>query len=336
MANITDVAKLAGVSPGTVSKYLNNADGLREPNRLAIEAAIEKLQYTPNLLARNLRINSSSTIAVVAQEITNPFHALLYNTVRKCAQKNNYSVVLYSVDDIKGNIAGMFGQIPVKYFSGILLCYLIDMPQAYSFALANQSVPTVVISNDLHLSEAHPDICSVYIDIKKGIMDVVDHLVGLDMRKIAFLSSATDQPEFEPKMAGFLQALNQHGLEPANIVYPNHEFSAMAGYELASQLLECDEMPDAVIVGSDIMAMGVMRCLADHGIQVPRDLLLASCDNIMLSSVYCPALTTVNLPIEEASSKACQLLLDQISKKPLPGGVTQFSTQLVVRETTNR
>lgn len=335
LANIRDVAKLAGVSPSTVSKYLNNPKLLRESNMKAVQSAIHKLNYTPNLLARNLRVQSSRTIAVVTQEIGNPFHATMYNRIRRDAQEYGYSVVLYSVSDVDGDIAAMFGAVPASYYSGMILCYLIDVPQAYEFALAHANVPSVVLSNNLYFTQAYPSVSSVFIDVKEGVFQAVEHLAGLGMRRIAFLGSAVRHPDLEPKIAGFRQALNRYGLQPFGILHLHQEFSVTAGYQLAEKLLGGQELPDAVMVDSDIIGMGAMRCLADHHIRVPQDMLLASCDDIELSSVYCPAFTTVHLPIEEASSAACALLLERIGKKPRRE-VPRFGASLVVRETTAR
>ncbi len=119
MAVIKDVAKLAGVSPSTVSKYLNNPNSLREMNRIAIEHAIEQLNYTPNLFARHLRVQNSHTIAIVAQEITNPFHATIYNTIRKIALQQNYSVILYSIDNVDGELSSLLDSLPLNFLVGL-------------------------------------------------------------------------------------------------------------------------------------------------------------------------------------------------------------------------
>ena len=146
MAVIKDVAKLAGVSVGTVSKYLNTPELLREDKRAAVEDAIQKLNYKPNLFARNLRVQDSKTIAVIAQEIRNPFHAALFNTIRKEAMKYNYSVVLYSLNDVNGNFDTLFETLPIHYFSGVISCYFHDMEQSIVFAKRHDKVPMVIMT----------------------------------------------------------------------------------------------------------------------------------------------------------------------------------------------
>ena len=147
VAVIKDVAKLAGVSVGTVSKYLNTPELLKEEKREAVEDAIKKLNYKPNLFARNLRVQDSKTIAVIAQEIRNPFHAALFNTIRREAMEYNYSVVLYSINDVNRSIDKLFESLPVHYFSGLILCYFHDMEQSISFAKRHDKVPMVIMSN---------------------------------------------------------------------------------------------------------------------------------------------------------------------------------------------
>lgn len=334
MATIKDVAKLAGVSSSTVSKYLNNPEAMKAENYLLVENAVKKLNYTPNLLARSLRVNSSRTIAVIAQEITNPFHATLYNIIRKEAQKSGYSVVLYSASDIDGNLDDIFGPVPISYFSGVIIAYLTDILQSYDFAISNINVPSVVLSNDLGVSKAYPSVTSVYLDIKAGIIQAVEHLISLGMRKIAFLGSTTNPPELEPKLSAFLDTLEKHNLKPCHIINSKQDYTAASGYHSVENLLRMKSLPDAIVVASDIMTLGAMRCLADYGLSIPEDMLLVSCDDTILSSMASPAWTSVCLPVEDASSKACELLIGQIKKQPVEGQVVSFNTNLIVRETT--
>jgi DNA-binding LacI/PurR family transcriptional regulator len=329
------VAKLAGVSSGTVSKYFNNPHAMKLTSYQKVEDAVKKLNYTPNLLARNLRVNNSRTIAVIAQEITNPFHATLYNTIRKEAQKYGYSVVLYSASDIDGDLKAIFGSVPANYFSGVIIGYMTDILQSYDFAKSN-NVPLVILSNDLNISKTHSDITSVYIDIKSGIAQAVEHLIDLGMRKIAFLGSAKSLQELEPKLSAFKETLIRYNIEPYHIISSKQDFTALSGYQSAKQLIKKAAMPDAIMVASDIMAIGAMRALAECAIHVPTDVLLVSCDDTVLSAMSTPAMTTVHLPIEEASKKAYALLMEQIEKKQSEGQIISFDTTLVVRETTRR
>ncbi len=338
MTTIQDVAKLAGVSPSTVSKFFNNPGAVKPANYQSIERAVKKLNYTPNMLARNLRVQNSRTVAVIAQEITNPFHAVLYNTIRKKAETCGYSVVLYSASDVGGRLSELFGSFPVSYFSGVIVCYLTDMIQSYDFAMSHPTVPSVVFSNNRDLTQAYPNTASVLIDVKAGVMRAAEHLIGLGMKEIAFLGSSTSHPEHEPKLAAFREVLQKHGLPLSHILNANQDFTALSGYQSAQRLLSMAELPDAIVVASDIMAVGVMRCLTDNGISVPRDILLASCDDIALAAMYAPALTTVRLPIEAASARACELLVELIEKRrPVSDSMVEFfDTELIIRETTRR
>ncbi len=334
MVVIKDVAKLAGVSAGTVSKYLNNPLALKESTRTAVEDAIQKLNYIPNLFARNLRVQSARTIAVIAQEISNPFHATIYNTIRKEALKENYSVILYSIDDVDGNLESLLASLPLHYFSGVIICYFHNMDLSFDFARSNPDMPIVVLNNDIKYEEIHKGFQSIYVDFASGIAAATEHLVGLGKRNIAYIGCQTKNTLAEPKLSGFMRVMKRHNLAPHSITHLHKEYSAKTGYESAKIVLEKAERPDAILVDTDIMAIGVMRCLADYGIKVPEDIMLAGFDDIDFSSVYCPALTTVHVPIKEVSVEAFHLLMDQIVNKNCDIKTVHYETNLIVRETT--
>ncbi len=333
MAVIKDVAKLAGVSPSTVSKYLNNPDSLREKNRAAIEYAIHKLNYSPNIFARNLRIQNSRTIAVVAQEITNPFHAKIYNTIRKIALTENYSVILYSINDVDGDLTSLLDSMPVNYFSGIIVCYFHDMDKSIHFALDNKSMPFVIMSNVPYYGNS-ANIRIVFGDFGAGIEKIADYLIELGNKKIAYVGCMTRNPEIEPKYNGFMRAMNRAGLQPHSVVRLHKEYRAETGYESARIILSEDVLPDAILVDNDIMAMGVLRYLEEQGIDIPKEIMVTGFDDIAMSSFYCPALTTAHVQIEEMSIKAFNLLLEMMEGDIEGNEIPHFIPEIVIRETT--
>lgn len=334
MAVIKDVAKLAGVSVGTVSKYLNSPESLRENKRIVVEDAIKKLNYTPNLFARNLRVQSSRTIAVIAQEISNPFHATLYNTIRKEALKYNYSVVLYSVNDVDGDINSLFKTLPIRYYSGIILCYFHDMEKSLDFAKMHNDVPTVIMSNDSRYFEEYDSRKIVYSDFGSGIKKACRYLVDLGNKQIAYVGCMTKANGREPKYRSFQKAMTEMKMEPHSVVRLQKEYTMETGYESAELILQHDTLPDAILVDTDIMAVGVLRCLKDHKLKVPEDLMITGFDDIAISSYSCPALTTLHVPIEEMSVKAVQRLILQIDNQEVEVEDEEFNIELVVRETT--
>ncbi|RHR32318.1 LacI family transcriptional regulator [Clostridium sp. AF19-22AC] len=334
VAVIKDVAKLAGVSVGTVSKYLNTPELLREDKREAVEDAIQKLNYRPNLFARNLRVQDSKTIAVIAQEIRNPFHAALFNTIRKEAMKYNYSVVLYSINDVNGNIDTLFESLPLHYFSGLVLCYFHDMEQSIAFAKRHDKVPMVIMSNSDRYFNEYDSAKIIHADFTLGIEKICEYLISRGNKNIAYIGCKTKDTAHEPKLKGFLMTMEKYGLKPHSITRLEKEYTMETGYESAGQILKCDTLPDAILSDTDIMAVGALNCLRDHNIKVPDDLMLASCDNIEFARYCCPRLTTVNVPIEAMSIKAVELLVAQMEDKPHLSTGTSFELELIIREST--
>lgn len=334
MAVIKDVAKLAGVSVGTVSKYLNTPELLREEKRAAVEDAIQKLNYRPNLFARNLRVQDSKTIAVIAQEIRNPFHAALFNTIRKEAIKYNYSVVLYSINDVDGNIDTLFESLPIHYFSGIITCYFHDMEQSIDFAKRHNEIPMVIMSNSNRYYSEYDSAKIVHADFTMGIQKLCEYLIERGNKKIAYIGCKTKNTANEPKLKGFLMTMEKYHLEPHSIIRLPKEYTLETGYESAEQILKRDSLPDAILSDTDIMAVGALNCLRNHGIKVPQDVMLGSFDNIEFAKYCNPRLTTVNVPIEAMSVKAVELLMAQMENQEYTGSDTGFELELMIREST--
>ena len=334
MAVIKDVAKLAGVSVGTVSKYLNTPDLLKEDKRAAVEDAIQKLNYKPNLFARNLRVQDSKTIAVIAQEIRNPFHAALFNTIRREALKYNYSVVLYSINDVNGNIDTLFESLPIHYFSGLILCYFHDMEQSIDFAKRHEKVPMVIMSNSNRFFSEYDSNKIVHADFTSGIQKICEYLIAVGNHDIAYIGCKTKDTIHEPKLKGFLTTMEKYSLKPHSIIRLEKEYTMQTGYESAELILKKDTLPDAILSDTDIMSIGALNCLRNHGVKVPEDIMLASFDNIEFSKYFNPRLTTVNVPIEQMSIRAVELLVAQLEGKEEVPHNNGFELELMLRETT--
>lgn len=338
MAVIKDVAELAGVSVGTVSKYLNSPNSLTDKKKLAVECAIKELNYVPNLMARNLRTQDSRTIAIIAQEIDNPFHAKLYSILRCKLIKFNYTVILYSVNDVDGDLTSLFDTLPIRYFSGIILCYFHDMEKQIEFARKYKHTPMVIMSNEYkYINKLHKEKF-VYADFMSGLKTICNHLINCGNSSIAYIGCKTIQAKTDkdPKLQGFLSALKSHNLAPHSIIQLAKGFNMNTGYEATQLLLKKDMLPDAILVDSDVLAIGVIRCLIDHGIYVPYQIMIASCDDIDIAEYYYPKLTTLHVPIEDLCAVAVDLLMKQLDKEcdVAPTNAYITNLELKVRETT--
>lgn len=316
MAVIKDVAREAGVSVGTVSKYLNDPKTLTAEKYEVVKQAIQKLRYTPNIHARNLRMNDSRTIALIAQEIDNPFHAKLYSVMRKELLKYDYSIVLHSASDVDGDLSKLFDKLPVEYFSGIVLGYFHDMDKQIEFAKKHTKVPIVIMSNEERYTEKFETSKIVVADFKKGMEKACDYLINCGNNKISYVGCRADDSteDRDPKLKGFLASMKKHGKIPNSIIRPRKEFSLETGCQSVGLLLKNGEVPDAIVVDSDILTIGIIRGLTDKGFNVPKDVMVMSFDDIDIAEYFWPRLTTVKIPIEEMCISAVKKLLNQIEK----------------------
>ena len=127
------------------------------------------------------------------------------------------------------------------------------------------------------------------------------------VQKITYIGCRTQNDDQEPKLNSFLSTMNTYGMRPHSVVRLENEYVMETGYEAAEITLQNKELPDAILCDTDILAVGVLRKLKNYGINVPEDMMLISCDDIDIASYYCPRLTTLHVPIQEISIKACLL-----------------------------
>lgn len=151
-----------------------------------------------------------------------------------------------------------------------------------------------------------------------------------------FPLNKTKDAAHEPKLNGFLMTMEKHHLNPHSIIRLEKEYTMETGYESAEQILKSGTLPDAILSDTDVMAIGALNCLRDHGVKVPEDMMLASFDNIEFSRYCNPRLTTISVPIENMSIKAVELLISQMENKEYSCKDNGFDLELIVRESTKQ
>lgn len=333
MAVIKDVAKLAEVSVGAVSKYLNNPERMREDTKQKIQAAIEKLQYTPSLLARSMRTGRTNTIAVIAPDITNPFFAEVYNAIRLESVSNGYIPILYTTEDDVGTLKKYLEDIPVHQIDGIILCFVEEDELIKNLIEKIQTrIPIVLFSWDINNTKFN----SICIDVFEGIYASTTHLIRLGHKNIAYVGGNKSNKISREKHKGHISALQNAGLKAG--CFHSGDFNLQTGYLAAVKFLMQSEVPTAIVAENDIIAIGCMKYLLQKGTKIPDDLAIIGFDNIALSSMYEPSLSTISLPIAEMAEEAMKLLVSLLntSNSNMKGKVVIMKNELVVRNSTDK
>jgi len=323
-----DVARLAGVSPSTVSRILNGTAKVSDDKRLAVLAAIEKVSFAPNQMAQGLKKGRSLTIGIVVQDISSPFFDETLRGIDDGLKGTGYASVIVSGHWNADEEADRVRLLLARKVDGIILL---------SGRISDEAVlgfsgqrPIVSTGRALQTRTA----LGFKTDNEYGAWLAVRHLVELGHRRIAFISGPANNHDADERLAGYRRALNeaQIDIDPALVVEGNyHEASGMMAM---NRLFDTHQQFTAVFAANDLTAYGARLALYRKGIRVPDDISLVGFDDLPGSSYTTPPLTTVRQPMYDMGRIATQALLRLINGESVQGEIPPV--ELVVRETTRR
>lgn len=306
---IVDVARHAGVSTAAASKVLRNAYGVSPEMKAKVQASMKALGYRPLASARGMR-GRTHTIAVVVADLHNEFSSLLVEGIRQESERRKYRLLVAPSGSGKQAQNRMIEDLIDRGMDGIVLISPLGTDAELEAVAA--SIPVVVLGR--HGSSARFD--SVAVDDFTGASLVVDHLVRLGHRRIAYINHTTDggndarMPE-EVRVRGYVDAMIRHGLgDGIDIV--QSQWSQEDGEQAGKMLLSRDEPPTAIFAGADVAAIGILTAMWGKGIRVPQDMSVAGFDNIFTTSLAPIAMTTVDQAGLDMGAAACRLLLERV------------------------
>jgi len=332
MAVMKEVAKLAGVSTGTVSKYLNNHHTLKEETKNRVEEAINTLQYKPNLLARSMRTGKTNTLAVIVPDITNPFYAETYNSIKQSALQKGYTAILYTTNDSPETISQYLSGMSIHHVDGLILCFINNPKAIDDFTGIHPETPMVFIGWDIGDTRYN----SVVIDVFEGMFISTRHLIELGHRRIAYVGGPESDVISGDKFNGYTKAMEASGYKTDPLYVFHNNYTLQSGYNSARKLAMLREMPTAIAAENDILAIGCMKYFLQKGISIPDDIAITGFDNIPLSAMYEPSLSTIALPVTRMGEEAIKILMSKIDRPVLKNRQIILKTELVVRNSTVR
>jgi LacI family repressor for deo operon, udp, cdd, tsx, nupC, and nupG len=333
MSSIKDVAKLAGVSVGTVSNYLNNPQVLKEKNRQLIEKAIENLKYTANPQARNIRSGKTNSIAVITPNITDPFFAELYNSIKIAAIAKSFTPILYTTEDDLELLKDYLVNAMTFHVDGVIMCYVDEDKTVENIIHEIQlRMPIVLITDDLN----HTENSSVVIDKFNGIYKATNHLISQGHKKIAYIGGPESSRRAKEKFNGYLKAIKDMGgdINPDYIYSGN--YNMQSGYNAARYFSMLSSTPTAITAASDILAIGSLKYFLHEKIDVPEEIAIIGFNNILLARMYEPGLSSIALPIKKMGNEAIDLLVAKMKNLNSRNRQLILNTELIIRNSTNK
>lgn len=327
MANIRDVAKLAGVAPITVSRVINGADNVTEDTHRRVQQAIDQLHYVPNTLARSLRSRQSHTIALLVSDITNPFWTTIARGVEDTAAENDYRTILCNTDENPAKETTYLNLLVERRVDGVIIAPATREKKRLAM-LKQLQVPCVLI--DRRVDGLKVD--RVYGDSRAGARGLIDHLVDLGHRRIALINGPSTISTAQDRADGYREALAAHGLMVDEGLVFQGDFKQESGHRLTAQVLACLPRPTAIFAANNFIALGVLQALQEAGVRVPDDMALVCIDDVPYLSAIDPFLTVAAQPAYEMGEAAARLLIERLTRQR-PGKAREviLPTRLIIR-----
>jgi LacI family transcriptional regulator len=325
--SIYDVAREARVSVFTVSAVINNKGRVSGTLARRVEAAIRKLNYRPNLLARSLAKQRTHTIGVIVTDIANPFFPAIVRAAEDAAQKSGYTVLLCNSDDKQEKEARYLELLLSRRVDGIILNKTPGkLSPVQQQMLSDTRVPVILLMRTCPGLGA--DV--VQTDDKQGALEAVSHLARLGRKTIALVGGPVDVSNARARKQGYRQALQEANLEYHPELSFDGDYRIDSGYRAGLALLP--RRPDAVLVTNYLMTVGFMKAAEEMGMQCPQDFALVSFDDYPWLGCFRPRLTTIELPKYELGATAVRLLLERMEGKRTRAKTVILQPQLRVRE----
>ena len=324
---IQDVADAAGVSSATVSRVLTGARSVRPESAAAVHAAVAQLNYRPNQLGRALRRQSTQVIGMVVPSIDNPFFPSVIQTVERNLRARGYALLLSTSEDDPRVEAERVEMLVDRQVDGLLIspCRRTESRAAVVDAAAR--VPLVQL--DRAIDGRALDF--VGVDDAQGIRSIVDLVTAIAPGRVAYLGGDVANWSGNKRHAEFVALAGERNRRLKTVVRLG-EFSEAWGHTTALDLLSGKRPPDAFVCGNDLIAVGVVEACEELGLKVPDDVVVSGYDDIALSRMCRPPLTTVRQPVGELSAKAVEMLLDRASDPRRKARRLVLHTDLVIRQ----
>ncbi len=326
--DIRAVAARANVSIATVSRTINRVPTVNAKMAKRVWAAINELGYVPDTQARALGSGRSGMIGLVVSEITNPFFPELIQGFEDAAIDSGYEILISSTNYDPERMEVCIRRLLQRKAEGVaILTFGIEQPLFEK--LADRNIPLVFVD----VGPDRPGVSVLKIDYGHGIRQGVQHLAALGHRNIGFISGPLTLHSAQSRLAAFLKALDECGIEarPEWQIEGDHTFEG--GIRGMERLLDGPVRPSAVMCSNDVTALGVLHKAYRVGLRVPDDISVIGFDNIQMAKVMIPPLTSIQMSPIDIANAAVKALKEHIEGNNLHREY-KVDTHLVVREST--
>lgn len=329
MITIKDVAAAAGVSVSTASRVIAGNPATSPEARVKVQAAVDRLDYRPNTQAQSLRSTRTNTIGLLVSDVRNPFFADLAHSAGQAALDAGYVTLLGNANERTDQQDSYLNTLIQRRVDGIVMTPHGDGSGAVA-DIVRRRMPAVFVDRTIE----GLDVPSVTTDSTRGILQAVQHLVGLGHERIGYISGPLSTSTGRERWRSFAAARTACGLPEDAQMVASGDYQAASGVAAMEQLLSLPVPPTAVVAADSLMAVGAISCTRERQLHMGRDISLIAFDDIELFTLLNPSLTVISNNVNEMGRLAIALLLDIIDGRD-PESVV-LPSELIIRSSTSR
>ncbi len=329
-ATLRDVARLAAVHPGTVSRTLNPETRRLvndETARRVIEAAAA-LDYRPNPIARGLKTNRSYTVGVLVPDLTNPLFPPIVRGIQDRLEQAGYTPLIANTDNDRERERNDFDAMRARQVDGVITATA-RLDHGVLDEMAAAGLPIVLVNRRFEDGE----LPSATVDDHEGARLAVEHLAAFGHTRIAHVGGPQEVSTGHGRYEGFVEGMASTGLEiDPELVRFGNAFTEPEGERLCADLMAAGAELTAILAGNDLMALGCYDVFATRGVRCPADVSVVGFNDMPFSERFNPPLTTIRIPHYEIGASAAELLLERLQGTAARHVVLR--PELVVRDST--
>jgi len=328
MPSIKEVARLAGVSITTVSRVINNKGSVSKESVDKVWEAVHLLNYQPNLLARSLRSQQSKLLGLLVPDIRNSVFAIIAKHTEEIASKRGYNLIICNTGEDAEKEKTYLEILLQRQVEGIIFSRVSDESLLFKTPQLSK-VPYIVLDRTMEVEEAP----TIKLDNYSAGVLAASHLLELGHQKFACISGPLKIKICRERLSGFLDTLGKKDLKIRKEFIQEGDFKIEGGRKAMENLLVFprDEYPTAIFIMNDLMAFGAIQIAKEKGLSLPEDISIVGLDNIPLSEVFSPPLTTVAQPFDEMAKEGVNLLLKLIENKKIRKKLIVIQPKLIIR-----
>jgi LacI family transcriptional regulator len=333
MANMKQIAKLAGVSLGTVSHVLNGTARVREPLRKRVLEVVQASGYQPSQLARGLRRDKTNMIAMIIPDIMNPFFPSVVRGAEDLAFANGYRMILCNTDNDHAKEIVQLQSLR-SYFPAGLIVISSNFSDLTAQAKSYRENGAAVVCIDRLPPNWDGD--TVTIDNVDGARKATRFLIEQGHKAIAMIAGPQLLTNAQDRLEGYRRAMQEAGLLILPGLVQEASFDHAGGYTKTKMLLRLLPRPTAIFASNDMIAMGALRAIREAGLRCPEDISLIGFDGLDLTEMITPQLTSVYQSPYQLGATAARIVLDRVVDRESSPRHVVLGTELRIRESVAR